>query len=164
MNVQRLKDVLEATGCPIAIVRVNAQGVGSYMPGPGATTQQIAAADAALAQHLESGVSAGDIEYEHALVRVRAENALDIGFGRELHHVELALRAVFLMLVEDRYNTVQQFNALLTQIANATSLADLKARVGANVQPLPPYGATAENATNAIKNALKQRISRKQVD
>jgi len=159
MNVQRLKTALEATGCPIRIVRVE-NGRASYETGPGATPEQVAAA-AEVFRVYDSG---GDSVYEIEQVREKAAEALDAKIGRALDPTEMALRAFFLMIVEDRYNTVLQFNALRQAVLDATSLGDLRARVTANVQALPPYGANLSNSINAIKNALKQRIGLGQVD
>lgn len=164
MNLQRLKAALEATGCPVAIVREVRPGAAEFEAGAGATQQQISAAQTALSQYIESGVTAGDIEYENNLLRSKAQGSLDAGLGRQLDPYELALRAFFVMIVEDRYDTVTRFNALLAEIAAATSLSDLKTRVANNVPPLQTYGATQANSVNAIKNALKQRINLGQVD
>lgn len=140
--LDRLTEAIAATGCPVVTVRVIAPGVGGFDPAPTATPAQVATAQAAVAAFDWS--DAAESAWWLTKRRSAAEAVLD-------GHDDLrqgALRALALLVLDEVNRHATKWNDYKTQVASATSLADLKTRVAA-MSDLPVY--TAAQLVAAIK-------------
>ena len=141
-----------ASVCPILGVSIaeNEQSA-TFTPQASATAGQLAAATSALNafDFSPSGVAAA----ERALLRQVAQAVLDAGGER----LELAIKAVALLTLDEVNRHAQMWNTYRAQIAAASSLANLQQRVANNTQDLPTY--TAQALVTAIKTKIANGLA-----